>query len=140
MTHANSSSDDEEAQNEVDEDRSLVSVSDDENGSVAGNSISTVSKTDSHTSDEADKTSHSESIVVSDTDFSELQRRPRCVLCSKFFKDTDVVTESWDPSCDHHFHKDCMVRWLQWKEGCPVCKKDYVVGVVVTSSDVFRNE
>ena len=73
----------------------------------------------------------SSSILMQDPKFVRLQQKPRCLLCSKFFADNDIVTESWEPSCTHNFHKECMVSWLQKKNGCPICKKAYVVGLVV---------
>ena len=71
------------------------------------------------------------SILMQDPAFVRLQQKPRCVLCSKFFTEEDTVTESWEPSCTHNFHKECIVSWLKKKDGCPVCKKAYVVGLVV---------
>ena len=72
-----------------------------------------------------------QSILMQDPNFVKLSQRPRCVLCSKFFTETDVVTESWEPTCKHHFHKACLVKWLQKNDGCPICKRAYVVGVHV---------
>lgn len=71
------------------------------------------------------------SIMLQDPNLRRLQQKPRCVLCSKFFKESDTVTESWEPTCHHHYHKDCLVKWLQRHDGCPVCKKAYVVGLKV---------
>ena len=71
------------------------------------------------------------STLMQDPALFRLSQKPRCVLCSKFFTDKDTVTESWEPSCTHHFHKECIVSWLRKKDGCPVCKKTYVVGLVV---------
>jgi Ring finger domain len=141
LTHTNSSADDDDdAPNEAGENKSFVSIGDLDDGSLEENNNNAGSVSESHTSAETDKTSHADSLTENvrslHTDFSELQRRPRCVLCSKFFQDSDIVTESWDPSCQHHFHKECIVRWLQRKDGCPVCKKEYVVGLVIENGDV----
>lgn len=54
-----------------------------------------------------------------------LQQKPRCVLCSKFFVHSDVVSCSKDAACVHNFHRGCIVSWLQKNCGCPVCKKSY---------------
>lgn len=71
------------------------------------------------------------SILIQDPAFLRLTERPRCVLCSKFFTEADTVTESWEPTCKHNFHQECLVCYLQKNDGCPICKKAYVVGIGV---------
>jgi len=43
----------------------------------------------------------------------------RCVICLEDYKDKDVLGTL---KCNHDFHADCIKKWLQTKNSCPVCK------------------
>ncbi|KAG2595517.1 hypothetical protein PVAP13_5KG080500 [Panicum virgatum] len=42
-----------------------------------------------------------------------------CVICLEDYKDKDVLGIL---KCNHDFHADCIKKWLQTKNSCPVCK------------------
>ncbi|TKW13529.2 hypothetical protein SEVIR_5G109700v4 [Setaria viridis] len=42
-----------------------------------------------------------------------------CVICLEGYKDKDVLGTL---KCNHDFHADCIKKWLQTKNSCPVCK------------------
>jgi hypothetical protein len=52
-----------------------------------------------------------------------------CAICLSHFKPQQLVCESTNPSCQHVFHKDCMVDWLMLKhhDTCPMCREVYLV-------------
>ena len=50
-----------------------------------------------------------------------------CALCSEEFTRGDVVCESNNPKCQHEFHKECMMTWLNIQNSCPICNLPYVL-------------
>ncbi|CAO2161160.1 unnamed protein product [Urochloa humidicola] len=42
-----------------------------------------------------------------------------CVICLEDYKDKDVLGTL---KCNHDFHANCIKKWLQTKNSCPVCK------------------
>ncbi|KAK3096579.1 hypothetical protein FSP39_001452, partial [Pinctada imbricata] len=46
------------------------------------------------------------------------------VQCSVCMEDFKLGEEAKKLPCEHHFHKDCIVPWLQMHGTCPVCRKD----------------
>jgi hypothetical protein len=52
-----------------------------------------------------------------------------CAICLSHFKPRQLVCESTNSSCQHVFHKDCMVDWLMLKhqDTCPMCREVYLL-------------
>jgi hypothetical protein len=52
-----------------------------------------------------------------------------CAICLSHFKPQQLVCESTNSSCQHVFHKDCMVDWLMIKhhDTCPMCREVYLL-------------
>jgi hypothetical protein len=52
-----------------------------------------------------------------------------CAICLSHFKPQQLVCESTNSSCQHVFHKDCMVDWLMLKhhDTCPMCREVYLL-------------
>ena len=44
---------------------------------------------------------------------------PNCVICTEDIRDTAVKL-----NCTHLFHKDCIDRWINIHEVCPVCRAE----------------
>lgn len=42
-----------------------------------------------------------------------------CVICFEAFKNTDNITHL---SCHHKFHKNCINKWYNIKQICPICR------------------
>nr|XP_027086463.1 E3 ubiquitin-protein ligase MBR2-like [Coffea arabica] len=43
-----------------------------------------------------------------------------CVICQDGFESEDMLGTL---GCQHEFHADCITRWLQVKNVCPICKR-----------------
>jgi hypothetical protein len=54
-----------------------------------------------------------------------------CSICLSHFKPQQLVCESNNSSCQHIFHKDCMVDWLmKGHDTCPMCREVYLLKTV----------
>lgn len=79
-------------------------------------------------------------ILLQNPSVTALAQKPRCVLCSKHFNGSDMVSESSDPTCHHIFHQTCIVSWLRKRNGCPVCKKSYMGETVMNTAEKVAEE
>jgi hypothetical protein len=64
--------------------------------------------------------------------FSQDEGADSCAICLSEFQDHQLVCESNNSSCQHVFHKDCMIRWLTTKQhdDCPMCRETYLLKTV----------
>jgi len=46
---------------------------------------------------------------------------PMCSICLRLIDKTDHISAL---SCKHLFHLLCIVTWLNYKNNCPICRKD----------------
>jgi hypothetical protein len=54
-----------------------------------------------------------------------------CAICLSHFKPQQLVCESNNSSCQHVFHKDCMIDWLmKYHDNCPMCREVYLLKTV----------
>jgi hypothetical protein len=47
-----------------------------------------------------------------------------CAICLDAFLDGELINESTD--CQHFFHKDCLLGWLDQHDVCPCCRRTMV--------------
>ncbi|KAL6897925.1 hypothetical protein ACP4OV_006884 [Aristida adscensionis] len=47
------------------------------------------------------------------------QENSSCIICLEEYKPMDIMGRL---KCGHDFHTDCIKKWLQVKNACPVCK------------------
>lgn len=64
-----------------------------------------------------EKINRLEQVRVSDK--ADLKEKD-CPVCYEAFKAEEIVTKL---PCNHHFHKGCVVTWLQQRNSCPVCRQ-----------------
>lgn len=43
-----------------------------------------------------------------------------CIICTDEYEDETFVTRL---KCNHHFHTDCITKWNQKQNSCPLCRK-----------------
>jgi hypothetical protein len=55
-----------------------------------------------------------------------------CAICLSHFEPQELVCESSSSSCQHVFHKDCMVDWLMKEDHgtCPMCREVFLLKTV----------
>jgi len=69
--------------------------------------------------------------------------RATCAICLAEYETGDLVISS--KMCDHLFHRDCLLEWLDKNDKCPFCRVDMVPSCVMraaatsTFSDYYRN-
>mmetsp|Transcript_16978 Transcript_16978/g.23300 ORF Transcript_16978/g.23300 Transcript_16978/m.23300 type:complete len:290 (-) Transcript_16978:311-1180(-) len=54
-----------------------------------------------------------------------------CAICINDYGQEDIVMHG--TSCQHIFHKECLLEWLDKHDVCPTCRKDMM------TSDEFKN-
>jgi hypothetical protein len=62
-----------------------------------------------------------------------------CAICLCAYEVGDVVAWSLEASCQHAFHKDCLVPWLAKKSEphCPVCRQSFCKVTYPESESIF---
>lgn len=45
-------------------------------------------------------------------------------VCCSICMDNIFNNEIYKTSCDHIFHRNCLLKWLEKKESCPYCRKE----------------
>ncbi|KAL8249251.1 hypothetical protein R6Q59_006119 [Mikania micrantha] len=45
-----------------------------------------------------------------------------CTVCLSSFEDGQMIRAL--PSCKHHFHAECIDKWLESQSSCPVCRHE----------------
>lgn len=53
-----------------------------------------------------------------------------CAICLAYFEEGQLVTESHNLACRHHFHVSCLEQWLMKHENCPVCRNNYLLQTI----------
>lgn len=47
----------------------------------------------------------------------------KCSICLGEFQRSQLVKEL--PECGHYYHADCIIRWLEQTNTCPMCRCEY---------------
>jgi hypothetical protein len=51
---------------------------------------------------------------------------PNCTICLCDYRGGDNICWSHNFKCQHHFHKVCIMEWLQNHDECPCCRHNYL--------------
>mmetsp|Transcript_29982 Transcript_29982/g.49503 ORF Transcript_29982/g.49503 Transcript_29982/m.49503 type:complete len:299 (-) Transcript_29982:49-945(-) len=49
-----------------------------------------------------------------------------CDICMMDYELDDKISQSKNVECDHIFHKECILDWMQKKHTCPCCRRNYL--------------
>jgi hypothetical protein len=57
---------------------------------------------------------------------SKCKRTEKCqwhtpISCSICFEEID---KKYNTNCNHTFHEECILKWYQYSNGCPVCRAE----------------
>jgi hypothetical protein len=52
----------------------------------------------------------------------ESRKETQCAICLSDFKNVDIIKVFY--TCDHIFHKKCLLEWLKKSNSCPLCNHD----------------
>ena len=50
-----------------------------------------------------------------------LKEKHTCAICLEYLTDGDMNNKLY---CDHMFHNECLIKWLQYKTKCPLCMRN----------------
>jgi len=45
-----------------------------------------------------------------------------CCICLEGYSVGDTICVAKKPTCDHLFHKDCVLEWMKTNDECPLCR------------------
>ena len=48
-----------------------------------------------------------------------VESEPECAICNEDFRAGELVCEL---GCKHHYHRHCIIDWLERQNSCPVCR------------------
>jgi hypothetical protein len=49
-----------------------------------------------------------------------------CDICMMDYELEEKISQSKHAKCDHIFHKECILDWMQKKHTCPCCRRNYL--------------
>ncbi|CAG9331869.1 unnamed protein product [Blepharisma stoltei] len=53
-------------------------------------------------------------------EYTKNRKEEVCNICLDEFKEGDRMGEM--PNCEHAFHQECLMKWLEYKSMCPICR------------------
>ncbi|CAL9023360.1 unnamed protein product [Prunus brigantina] len=56
---------------------------------------------------------------IASLESKESQNNGECSICLDEFSEGEQVTQT---PCKHKFHEDCILKWLNGKHFCPMCR------------------
>ena len=59
----------------------------------------------------------------------------KCPICQCNYRNNDLITDL--PNCGHTFHSECLFKWLDTNETCPMCISDNLFGRTCSSKRKF---
>mmetsp|Transcript_24984 Transcript_24984/g.61520 ORF Transcript_24984/g.61520 Transcript_24984/m.61520 type:complete len:471 (+) Transcript_24984:2123-3535(+) len=62
-------------------------------------------------------------------------RKDECCICLENYGPGDTICVPIANSCNHMFHEECVVAWLQHNNRCPLCRVDLMKEVKVVIDD-----
>ncbi len=68
----------------------------------------------------------SESDVVDESKNTDLNEIKRCLICSKEYERFENNIKYIKLSCDHDFCEECISKWCNKKNTCPLCRSEII--------------
>jgi hypothetical protein len=56
-----------------------------------------------------------------------ISRPPECAICLDHYETGETVCWAKVKECNHIFHEDCIVRWLECHDECPLCRENLLL-------------
>jgi hypothetical protein len=48
-----------------------------------------------------------------------------CIICLEPYNKSDKIKFNIECECVMVYHKDCILKWLETNQCCPICKKNW---------------
>lgn len=71
------------------------------------------------------------------SDYSHFGDEKDCLVCRELMEINSQVL--WLPMCKHCFHYDCIMKWFDFQNSCPICRLNNEVTAVV-GSDIIASD
>jgi hypothetical protein len=62
-------------------------------------------------------------VAIRYKNMSNKKEHTSCPICFDDYTDNCFVSET---ECKHNFHEECLEKWMERNNTCPICRKDLI--------------